>query len=144
MKFSELDQSSFWQILQLTQKQGKYVLETFKAKTDAFMDRFEDPLLIAVNRVLELAAPVAIFLWIVFTYPALATWRFLTWLFTLPWDMRNRVVLVLGASSGIGAVSALAEDLQACSSAKKTGRKGQIGSSLELWHVETYAILALV
>ncbi|GAQ81049.1 short chain dehydrogenase reductase [Klebsormidium nitens] len=103
MKFTELDQASFWQILQLTQAQGKYVLETFKAKTDAFMDRFEDAVLVTVNRVLEFAAPIAVFLWLFFTFPAVATWRFLKWLFTLPWDMNNRVVLVLGASSGIGA-----------------------------------------
>lgn len=105
MKFSELDQGSFWQILQLTQAQGKYVLETFKARTDAFMDRFEDAVLVTINSVLELAAPIAVFLWLVFTFPAVVTWRFLKWLFTLPWDMSNRVVLVLGASSGIGAVS---------------------------------------
>jgi hypothetical protein len=104
MKFSEIDQTSFWQVLQLTQAQGKAVLETLKAKSDAFMDRFEDTVLIFVNRVLELAAPIAVLFWLVLTYPALATWRALKWLVTLPWDMRNRVVLVLGASSGIGTV----------------------------------------
>lgn len=72
------------------------------------MREIEDTSLGIGNRVLNVAAPVAVFLTVAVTSPALVLWRGFKWLVTSPVDMRNKVVVITGASSGIGMVSALA------------------------------------
>ncbi|GAQ81042.1 hypothetical protein KFL_000690210 [Klebsormidium nitens] len=66
------------------------------------MDEYEDTLLVLVNQTLDLMWPLALFFILLLTYPPLAVWRCVRWLFTFPWPMQDRVVLITGASSGIG------------------------------------------
>jgi hypothetical protein len=72
------------------------------------MREIEDTSLGLGNRVLNVAAPVAVFLTVAVTSPVLVLWRGFKRLVTSPVDMRNKVVVITGASSGIGMVSVLA------------------------------------
>jgi hypothetical protein len=68
------------------------------------MEEYEDTFLVLLNRFLDMLWPFATLFILLITYPPLAVWRVLKWLFTFPLAMQDRVVVVTGASSGIGQV----------------------------------------
>lgn len=71
------------------------------------MREVEDTSLGFANRLLNVVAPVTIFATVAVTAPVLLVWRGVKKLVNSPLDMRDKVVVVTGASSGIGMVSPL-------------------------------------
>ncbi|GAQ90411.1 hypothetical protein KFL_006360030 [Klebsormidium nitens] len=66
------------------------------------MMEVEDTSLGFTNRLLNVVAPVTIFVTVAVTSPVLLVWRGVKQLANRPLDMRDKVVVVTGASSGIG------------------------------------------
>lgn len=62
-----------------------------------------------VNMILDVVWPPAAFMLLATLFPAVLFGRFLSWLynFFFPENMHNKVVIITGASSGIGEVSQL-------------------------------------
>lgn len=70
----------------------------------SLMETVKDTSLVLGNGLLELIWPLIVLSNLLLTYPLLVVWRLLKGLFRLPLDMQDKVVLLTGASSGIGQV----------------------------------------
>jgi hypothetical protein len=70
----------------------------------SLMETVKDTSLVLGNGLLELIWPLIVLSNLLLTYPLLVVWRFLKGLFSFPLDMQDKVVLLTGASSGIGQV----------------------------------------